>query len=260
MEKILEKIGFRKIKKIENRFPTYSFFYNSDNLNVKGFVIFPKVIRGKMPLILFNRGGTGEYSKIEETVLNRFDFFAENGYITFASQYRGVDGGEGKDMMGGDDVFDIINLYEIIKKIDFIDNQRVGIYGVSRGGMMSFQLAVRVEWVKSMVIISSLVDEFKMAKWRDGWREHQIATYGGSEIEMYKRSPIKWFKLLPKNCSILMCHGDKDTRANFSAAKSLAKKINSINDNCKFVEFKNEGHFIVDKAKDISLDWFKKTL
>lgn len=260
IKQILKNAGLINIKKIKTSFEGYSFFYKSDNLKIKGFVLLPKKLKKKNPVIFFNRGGTGEFSKLDESMLNRYDFLAAEGYIVFATQYRGVDGGEGVDRMGGDDVFDIINLFEIVKKVSFVDQNRVGMYGVSRGGMMALQVISRTNWVKSLVLIAPMLDEFTMATWRKGWREHQIDTYGGSEIEMYKRSPLKWINLIPKSLPILLCHGTKDDKVPFISSKSFAQKIKKYQKNFIFKEVEGEGHFISQETKDDVKKRFKETL
>ena len=45
MKKILKNIGCTNIKKENTRFESYSFFYTSDNLKVKGFIMLPKIIK-----------------------------------------------------------------------------------------------------------------------------------------------------------------------------------------------------------------------
>lgn len=257
MKKILEEIGCTNIKKENTRLESYSFFYTSDHLKVKGFITLPKTLNKKNPLIIFNRGGTGEFSKIDSTILNRYDFLVEEGYVLLCSQYRGVDGGEGKDRMGGDDIFDVINLFELFRVIECIDQERIGVYGVSRGGMMTLQLLTRVNWIKTAVLIAPMVDEFKMSQWRDGWRDHQIKTYGGAEVEMYKRSPLRWVEMLPYDIPVLICHGAKDEKVPFDSSKDFFQKWQQFNKKVVFKEVENGDHLISQETKADAIGWFK---
>ncbi len=56
-----------------------------------------------------------------------------------APQYRGSDGGEGKDEIGGADLNDVVAALQLIKSLDYADPRNVFPYGESRGGMMTYQ-------------------------------------------------------------------------------------------------------------------------
>src|SRR5207247_311744 len=71
---------------------------------------------------------------------NILDFYelASHGFVILASQYRGNDGGEGREEFGGADVNDVINLLSIAASLPDADPKNVFLYGLSRGGMMTF--------------------------------------------------------------------------------------------------------------------------
>ncbi|TDJ55160.1 MAG: hypothetical protein E2O46_03200, partial [Ignavibacteria bacterium] len=72
--------------------------YLSDGLKVKGYVAYPRDTSIKYPCIIWNRGGIGNRGIIDSfTARGLFGQLASWGYVVFASQYRGNDGGEGKD-------------------------------------------------------------------------------------------------------------------------------------------------------------------
>lgn len=254
MKQIIEEMDITDILEIPNEFPTYTFYYKSDNLKVRGFMIFPKKILNKNPVVIINRGGTGNYGIFTSENIKHYSFLAKNGYITIMSQYRGCDGGEGIDRMGGDDVFDIVNLYEIISKTSYIDLNRIGMWGVSRGGMMAFQVVTRVPWVKALVVVSPLLDEVHMSTWRPGWKEHQFEIYGASYIEQYKRSPILWHEQIPK-IPILLFVGMKDDKIDPNKVVEMGRILNSHT-----VIFPNDGHHISQKTIEKSLEFFNKNL
>jgi dipeptidyl aminopeptidase/acylaminoacyl peptidase len=252
MEQIIRKLNITDVTKVPNELETYSFFYKSDNLKVRAFIIFPRAILEKNPVVIVNRGGTGEVGIFTHENIKHYNFFSKEGYITIMSQYRGCDGGEGIDRMGGDDVFDIINLYEIISKIPQADIKRIGMWGVSRGGMMAFQVITRIDWIKALIAVSSLIDEVHMSKWRPGWKDHQRETYGGSYAEQYKRSPLLWFKEIPK-IPILLFTGMKDDRVDPNKIIEIGKAINATT-----ITFPNDGHFISAKTVNESIIFFNK--
>jgi dipeptidyl aminopeptidase/acylaminoacyl peptidase len=254
MKPDIQQTGITDIEEVSNEYSSYSFFYKSDNLKVRGFIIFPKNIQKPCSVIFVNRGGTGEFGKITSESIRRYNFFPENGYVAVFSQYRGCDGGEGVDRMGGDDVFDVINLYDFVKQIPQVDIKRIGMWGVSRGGMMSFQVLTRASWVKALVVVAPLLDEVNMAKWRPGWREHQIEMYGGSYPEQYKRSPKMWLDQLPK-IPMMFFHGLKDGKTNPEDSISMASSLGA-----DLITFPDDDHFISAKTVNQSIEFFNKHL
>jgi dipeptidyl aminopeptidase/acylaminoacyl peptidase len=76
--------------------------YLSDGLQVVGFLWKPQDTVGKQfPLIIFNRGGNREFGKLTPWFHFGFYTYASNGFVVLASQYRGNDGGEGREEYGG---------------------------------------------------------------------------------------------------------------------------------------------------------------
>ncbi|MDR6550334.1 hypothetical protein [Paenibacillus qinlingensis] len=100
----IERIGLMPSNHSDHA-EAFRIHYLSDGLKVVGFIVKPKEIPGKAPLIIYNRGGAEDRSLIEIRQLSTFfSFLAKKGYVVLASQYRGNDGGEGQDRWGGDDI------------------------------------------------------------------------------------------------------------------------------------------------------------
>ena len=108
----------------------------------------PKKRATRAPTIVYNRGGSGEFGAIRIGWLftGTIAALARAGYIVIASQYSGVAGGEGVDEMGGSDLQDVLNLHKIIKGLSFCDAKRIGMYGFSRGGIMTYRALREVRW------------------------------------------------------------------------------------------------------------------
>lgn len=118
--------------------------YRVDGLAIKGFLWYPGDVRAeaKLPLIVFNRGGTGEDSKLRPNTQFGFERFVRAGYVVIGSQYRGNNGSEGKDELGGADVADVLELVKIGRTLPNVDADNVYALGYSRGAMMTLS-AVR---------------------------------------------------------------------------------------------------------------------
>lgn len=113
--------------------------YESDGLRIRGFLWTPVDLPPgrKLPLIVFNRGGTGEDSKLRPNTQFGFERFVRAGYAVIGSQYRGNDGSEGRDEVGGADVRDVMRLAELARELPFVDPRNVFALGYSRGAMMT---------------------------------------------------------------------------------------------------------------------------
>jgi dipeptidyl aminopeptidase/acylaminoacyl peptidase len=113
--------------------------YMSDGLRVIAYLYKPKQSEGKnLPAIIFNRG-SGPMGDSAPLLIGLFHRLASHGFVILAPQYRGGDGGEGHDEIGGADLDDVKNMIPLAKSLGFIDMNNLFMYGESRGGMMTYQ-------------------------------------------------------------------------------------------------------------------------
>lgn len=113
--------------------------YRSDGLAVVAYFYRPRSSEGtKRPVIVFNRGSYVR-TDIAPELLPMFHRLANAGFAILAPMYRGSDGGEGRDEMGGADLNDLMNIAPLLGQLDSLDTRNVFLYGQSRGGMMVFQ-------------------------------------------------------------------------------------------------------------------------
>ncbi|MCA1625368.1 MAG: prolyl oligopeptidase family serine peptidase, partial [Acidobacteria bacterium] len=139
--------------------------YWSDGLKVVGYIWKPKNSQGKkFPLVIFNRGGNRERSKLEPWMAGGFYDFVSNGFVVIGSQYRGVDGGEGKEEYGGADVRDVLNLIPLAKSLGYADMNNVFMFGNSRGGMMTYLALKNNIPVNAAAVMSGVTDLFGNAE------------------------------------------------------------------------------------------------
>ncbi|MDZ7626696.1 MAG: prolyl oligopeptidase family serine peptidase [Ignavibacteriaceae bacterium] len=125
--------------------------YLSDGLKVKGYISYPQKSDKKYPCVIWNRGGIGNKGAIDAfTARGIFGQLSSWGYVVFATQYRGNDGGEGQDEFGGDDVDDVLNLIPLADEIENADTTKWGIEGWSRGGMMTYLALTRTRHYSSV--------------------------------------------------------------------------------------------------------------
>lgn len=204
---------FEAVKESSEQVHAYRIVYKSGGHSVVGFLIEPRKSTGKMPCIIVNRGGSDEFEKITmENIFSNLSRIASWGYIVIATQYSGNDGSEGKDEMGGVDLEDVLTLYKILKAHPHADALRIGMYGASRGGMMTYLCLARVKWIKAAITVAGLADLFRQEKLRPEMVEHFKKMFGGKREDLKKRSAVFWVHKFSKKTPVLLLHGSADWR------------------------------------------------
>jgi dipeptidyl aminopeptidase/acylaminoacyl peptidase len=267
-KKVKEFIGpelYKNAVKNSKHIFVYKINYKSKDKNIVGYMIEPRV--GKiLPCIIWNRGGSGDFGSIRVgglfVGLHDMSLLAKKGYIIIATQYPGVAGGEGEDRGGGeDDIASILDLYKILKSYKRADSSRIGMGGGSRGGMMTYMCLARVKWIKAAVVISAPADEILADKFRKGWKEHQKKMYGGSKVEMKKRSAIYWTDKLSKKSPILLISGTADWRVNPEDSMRMALELHKNKIPFKSVIYPGADHGITEygiESSEEMFNWFDK--
>jgi len=202
--------------------------YKSDELKVKGYLVQPNKT-DKYPCIIYNRGGNKEFGKLTPKkavfILARI---ASWGYVVAASQYRGNDGGEGKEEFGGKDVNDVLNLIPLFENVKNTDITKMGLYGWSRGGMMTYLTLTKTNKFKAAVVGAGLSDLRSWITTRKDTIEsvyyQNIPNYAQNKSKaINKRSQIFQAENISKTTPILMVHGTSDWRVVPEMALDLSK-------------------------------------
>jgi acetyl esterase/lipase len=109
------------------------------------------------PVVIYNKGSyvTGDQAPVLAPMFRRL---AGAGFLVVAPQYRGSDGGEGHDEMGGRDVHDVLNAARLAARLPGADSTRVFMYGESRGGMMTYQALRDGVPVRAAAVVGAFTD------------------------------------------------------------------------------------------------------
>lgn len=242
--------------------------YKSDGLKIKGMMAQPKK-DGKFPCIIYNRGGNRDFGalKVDQRSLNLAKL-ASHGYIVIASQYRGNGGSEGQEEFGGKDINDVLNLMDVLGEIEESDTTRVGMYGWSRGGMMTYLALAKSNKIKTAIVGGAVSDIDQTISERPEMEEKVISQLipdyqALKKEELDKRSAIKWVNKFPKNKPILMLHGNADQQVNVTQSIQLAAEFDKSNIPYKLKIFEGGDHSLSQykiEVNDLVLDWFDKYL
>ena len=261
---IYSKQDFEKYK---NELDYQSIKYLSDELKVVGYIIKPKQADGKkLPVIIFNRGGTREFGRLVFGSLFRFFELVSAGYILVASQYRGNAGGEGREEFGGADVNDVLNLISVIEYIPEADASRIGMYGWSRGGMMTYIALTKTDRIAAAIIGAGLADSFDTIKRRPKMEKQVysklIPTYReNKEAALEARSAVRWPEKIHKNTPILLLHGSSDWRVHPNQALRMSTLLYENKHPFRFVFFEGGDHGLSEHREEVKRlvkDWLDR--
>lgn len=248
---------FEHLKNLDFYFITY----RSDSLKVRGIVVEPKK-EGKYPVVIFNRGGNRDFGRLSiGTLIIYASKLAEQGYVIIGSNYRE------KDEFGGAEINDVLYLTETVKEIDKADKNRIGMFGWSRGGLMTYLALQKSDKIKTAIVGNGPTDLFGIISDRPKMESKVIAEcvpnyLENKESELKKRSVIYWADELDKSSSLLILCGTNDKRVNPEQANKIAKKLKEIEYDFELRTFETDHFFSEKKAElnELVIEWFNKRL
>ena len=202
----------------------------------------------KYPLLMFLYGGPGSQEVMDSWSRDWawFQMLAQNGYIVVCVDNRGT-GARGEEFkkltygeLGKYETIDQIEAAEYLSSLDYIDENRTGIWGWSYGGFMStsclllgadvFEMAIAVAPVTSYRFYDSIYTELYMGLPKDnaeGYDNNALLTHVDKLKGKY-----------------LLIHGTGDDNVHVQNSIELVRKLTEANK-----QF--EMQFYIDKAHSI---------
>ncbi len=261
----------------------YVEYQSTDNLTIGAILAKPHNFEpgNKYPVLVQVHGGPkGQYFRN----FSMFDqILTNNGFIVFKPNYRGSTGygREFQDMnildVGGGDLEDIVASAEYLKSLDYVDSERIGIFGGSYGGYMTFWATVKVpEMWKVGAAGVGITDWMKLYESSmPHFRYYQHTLFGKpdeNEILYYERSPINFVENL--RTPLLITHGTHDPRCSVEQSRLFRDRMLELGwkegkegeKTFEYIEYSDIGHggasdqeFRI-RSFTAQLDFFKRRL
>jgi dipeptidyl aminopeptidase/acylaminoacyl peptidase len=235
--------------------------YASDGQVVSGYVVQPKTAAagGKHPLLVYNRGGNGDFGRIDSLQLFRKLLpLAKAGYVVVASQYRD------DDEFGGKDVDDVMRLIDLSLPLPGVDAEHVFMMGESRGAMTAELVARQRPDITAMATIGGCTDLVADLAWRPEMERvyrARIPGYDGHEpAALEARSALRWAEQLPAGMPVLLMHGELDERVNVENSRAMAARLEALGRPHKLVVYAGDDHGVRQHRRDAMIEmlaWFK---
>lgn len=250
----------------------YEITYLSDGLKIKAFMATPKR-PGKYPAIIYNRGGNRDFGALslfggewKGSAVHRFSKFVEAGYVVIGCNYRGSGGSEGMEEFGGKDLHDVLNLIEVLEESPEVDTTQIGMFGWSRGGMMTYLALTKTDQIKVAAVGGApsdltVIDRPEMEQYV--YAELMPNYWENKEQELKKRSAVFWADQLPKDVPLLILHGNADWRVKPENALKLALEFEKHRIPYRLKIYEGGDHGIREHRDEVNkevLSWFNRFL
>ncbi|MEK3887670.1 alpha/beta hydrolase family protein [Bacillus sp. FSL K6-3431] len=200
--------------------------YFSSGLKVKGLLAKPKK-QGLYEGFLYLRGGIKSIGMVRPA---RIAQFASEGFVVFAPYYRGNRGGEGNEDFAGADREDAFTGYEILKSHPAVKENRIHIFGFSRGGVMALFTGLKHNDAASIVTWGGVSDVALTYMERKDMRRMMKRVIGGSPQTAAQafeyRTPL--YELEKMQAPVLIIHGELDDNVSIEHAWRLEKRLQSL--------------------------------
>lgn len=239
----------------------YQITYLSEGHKVKGLMAEPKD-SGSYPIVIFNRGGNRDFGRLSLAMLISYTSkLATDGYVILASNYRD------NDEFGGAEINDVLKLIDIAGSIPKADANRIGMFGWSRGGMMSYLCMAKTDKLKTVVVGNGPTDLFSTLEERPSLEANVfskcIPNYWHTKKTALKaRSVIHWTDKLNHSTSLLILAGKHDQRVSHNQAIRLSEKFEETSLKHTLKIFDTD-HFFSDRKIELHqelINWFRQEL
>ncbi len=230
--------------------------YLSDGHKVNGYLAIPKRT-GKYPCVIVNRGGNREFGVWNDFTIMRFlGEVSSWGYIVVGSQYRGNGGSEGKEEFGGRDVNDVINLIPFLSQVEKADTNRIGMFGWSRGGMMTYLSLTKTDRIKAAVVGSGMADAFIQTRKRPEmdsvFAELAPGYFQNRDSVLKSRSAVYWPEKICKTTPLLLLTGSSDWRVSPEEQLEMVNKLYTIKHPLRYELFEGGQHTLIEYLEEVN--------
>ncbi|MCX6164364.1 MAG: prolyl oligopeptidase family serine peptidase, partial [Ignavibacteriae bacterium] len=244
LKALMEEKGFVK-KEFFN-------FKTSDGLDLNGWMMKPEKSESgkKYPVLMFVYGGPGSQQVLDAYTRSDYVWYqmlVKKGYVIACVDNRGTGGrGEafGKCMymhLGTKDVEDQIEAAKYLGSMDFIDKDRIGIWGWSGGGYFTLMcLAKGADVFKTGIAVAPVTD------WRyydDIYTERFMRT-PKENPDGYKEGSVINYVDLFKN-KFLIVHGSADDNVHFQNTMDFVNAMITANKYYEMLVYPNRNHFML---------------
>jgi dipeptidyl aminopeptidase/acylaminoacyl peptidase len=228
-----------------------------DGRDIPAWLYRPNV-DGKAPVVLSIHGGPEAQERPVYQAL--YQYLLSRGIAVLATNIRGSTG-YGKSYQrlvqrdwGGGDMQDWEHAVKWLRNQDWVEPERIGVYGGSYGGFAVLTCVTRLPqyWAAAVDIFgpSNLVTFAKAVP--PTWKRFIARFVGDPETEaefLMERSPITYVENV--QTPLLVIQGATDPRVVKGESDQLVDKLKSLGRDVEYVVFDDEGHGFTKRANEL---------
>jgi len=238
-------------------------FKSFDGMEIPGILYKPKGLKPgeKVPALVQVHGGPGGQTRLNYS--GGYQYLINHGYAILCVNNRGSSG-YGKTFFaaddkrhGNEDLKDCIAGKQYLQSLDFVDGDKIGIYGGSYGGyMVMAALAFAPEEFDAGVNLFGVTNWLRTLKsippWWASFRDALYTEMGDpakDSVALYNKSPLFHAKNITKPFIVLQ--GSNDPRVLQVESDEIVAAAKANNVPVEYVIFPDEGHGFVKKENNI---------
>jgi dipeptidyl aminopeptidase/acylaminoacyl peptidase len=247
-------------------FRRYVVEYPSDGVTVTALMNVPYG-DGPFPVIVLLHGYADptEYERGFDT-RPLADYLTMRGYAAIMPDYRGYAGTPGSpNPMRIPYASDVLNLIESLDTLDYLDAERVGVFGHSMGGGVATYPMVLSPRVDATVLYGAMSADqatnwrYIHEKWAGFWMDFTAREFGGSPDDNPQdyalASPINYLERV--TAPVQIHHGTDDQEVPVEWSADLAERLRAAGVEVTYYEYEGAGHTFRYAEQDLL---FERTL
>jgi dipeptidyl aminopeptidase/acylaminoacyl peptidase len=243
-----------------------------DGRDIPAWLYRPRDTDGPAPVVLAIHGGPEAQEHPLYSPL--YQYLVHHGIGVLATNIRGSTG-YGKTYQrliqrdwGGGDLKDWDHAVQWLRGRDWVDPERIGVWGGSYGGFAVLTCVTRLPdyWAAAVDIFgpSNLITFAKAVP--PTWRRMMKRFVGDPEEDaefLRERSPLTYIE--QAKAPLLVIQGAKDPRVVRGESDQLVEKLRSLGRTVEYIVFEDEGHGFTKRANELatmraSAGWLEKHL
>lgn len=252
-------------------YTSYLTSYTSDNLNINGLLTVPNsnMPEGGYPAIIFIHGYIPPEQYETTANYNSYvDYLARNEYVVFKIDLRGHGQSEGVPSgayFSGDYVIDTLNAYAALQSADFVNPQKIGLWGHSMAGNVVFRALVTRQNIPASVIWAGAVYTYEDMQ-EYGISDNSYDPPPEDSPRSKERNRLReihgnfdpnsefWQSVVPTNYldgvtgALQINHATNDPVVNIAYSRNLVYVLEDANINYELNEHESGGHNITGAA------------
>lgn len=198
------------------------------------------------PVLITQYSGPGSQQIENRWTTDWEETLARNGYIVACCDARGT-GFRGEEFkkvtyanLGHCEVEDQISFAKHLAKQEFVDSERIGIYGWSFGGFMALNCALKGDGIFKMAIAVAPVTSWRYydsiyTEIYNGIPQDNPAGYDDN-------SPINYADRLSDNTRLLIIHGTADDNVHFQNSMEMCRALNAAGKQYDMMIYPDQNH------------------